>query len=113
MAYPALMRCLWSSTPVIAGRVGEAVLYRCSGRGCGAKSGRSGHVSRTQDVNAAANGSGRCDSSEWSASERRDAMMIRQKPPQEWKMCLAPSRDPFVIVAIGDRTAYYQQQHLR
>jgi hypothetical protein len=71
MAYPALMRCLWSSTPVIAGRVGEAVLYRCSGRGCGAKSGRSGHVSRTQDVNAAANGSGRCDSSEWSASERR------------------------------------------
>jgi hypothetical protein len=66
MAYPALMRCLWSSTPVIAGRVGEAVLYRCSGRGCGrdvlpsmaTKSGRSGHVSRTQDVNAGANRSG-------------------------------------------------------
>jgi hypothetical protein len=39
-------------------------------------------------------------------------MMIRQETPQEREMRLAPGRDPLVIVAIADRPAYDEQQHI-
>jgi hypothetical protein len=39
--------------------------------------------------------------------------MIGQEAAQKRQMRLAPCGDPFVIVAIGDRAAHRQQQHLR
>jgi hypothetical protein len=43
----------------------------------------------------------------------RHPMMVGQEPPQERQMRLAPFRDPFVVVAIGDRAAHHKEQDLR
>ena len=40
-------------------------------------------------------------------------MMVGQEATQERQMRFAPFGDPFVIVAIGNRAADHQQQHLR
>ena len=44
---------------------------------------------------------------------RRDAVMKRQKPPQEVQMGRSPAGDVLVVVTIGDRPAYSQKQKLR
>src|SRR3546814_7693344 len=43
----------------------------------------------------------------------RHAVVIGQKAPQEREMRLAPGGDVIVVVAVGDRAADRQQQHLR
>lgn len=42
-----------------------------------------------------------------------DAMMIRQKPPQKIEMPIPLQPDRLIAVAIRDRSAHRQQQHLR